>query len=126
MQGRPLDPTTVARTGAQVAEALDHIHQRGVVHRDVTPSNVLCDGEGRAKLVDFGIARLLDTPRLTGPQLTVGTAAYMAPEQVQGHEVTPAADVYSLGLVLLEALTGRKEYEPTPACPRPGDPCSPA
>lgn len=105
-----LPPQRVAALGAELADALDYIHQQGVVHRDVTPANVLCDPDGRPRLVDFGIVRLLDSPRVTGASLAVGTAAYMAPEQVQGHDVTPAADVYSLGLLLLEALTGRHEF----------------
>ena len=99
--------------GAQVADALAYVHDQGVVHRDVTPANVLCSPDGRALLADFGIARLIDTSRVTAAATTVGTAAYMAPEQVQGLDVTPAADVYSLGLVLLELLTGRKAFTGT-------------
>ena len=106
----PLTSTEAARLGADLAEALDHIHGQGVVHRDVTPRNVLCGPDQRPRLVDFGIVRLLDTARITGTQMTVGTAAFMAPEQVQGLDVTPAADVYSLGLLLLEALTGRRAF----------------
>jgi hypothetical protein len=99
--------------GAQVADALAYVHGQGVVHRDVTPANVLCSPDGRTLLADFGIARLIDTSRVTAAATTVGTAAYMAPEQVQGVDVTPAADVYSLGLVLLELLTGRKAFTGT-------------
>lgn len=102
--------TEVAELGIQLADALDYVHQRGVVHRDVTPSNVLCDPDGRTRLADFGIARLVDTTRITATATTVGTAAYMAPEQVQGHDVTPTADVFALGLVLLELLTGRAAF----------------
>jgi serine/threonine protein kinase len=108
--GRGLPVEQVRVIGAQLADALDYIHQKGVVHRDVTPSNILCDPNGQPRLVDFGIARLLESPRVTATSVTIGTAAFMAPEQVQGHEVTPAADVYALGLVLLEALTGRREF----------------
>jgi serine/threonine protein kinase len=111
--GRP-SSTEVAELGAQLADALDHVHSNGVVHRDVTPSNVLCGPDGRARLADFGIARLVDTTRVTAAATTVGTAAYMAPEQVQGREVTPAADVYALGLVLLELLTGRQAFVGSP------------
>ena len=106
----PPTPTETADLGAQVADALAHVHDRGVVHRDVTPANVLCGPEGQAFLADFGIARLIDTTRLTAAETAVGTAAYMAPEQVQGLDVEPAADIYSLGLVLLELLTGRKAF----------------
>ena len=110
----PLPPSEVAALGAQVADALAYVHSRGVVHRDVTPSNVLCGPDGRPRLADFGIARLVDTTRITAPATALGTAAYMAPEQVQGHDVTPAADVYSLGLVLLELLTGRTAFSGSP------------
>jgi len=106
-----IPPTEVAALGAELSDALAYIHAQGVVHRDVTPANVLCDEDGRPRLVDFGIARLLDSPRLTATAIAVGTAAYMSPEQVQGLDVTPAADVYALGLVLLEAITGRREFE---------------
>lgn len=112
-EGATLPPNEVAGLGASLADALAYIHERGVVHRDVTPSNVLCDPEGRPRLVDFGIARLLDAPRITTTSLTVGTPSYMAPEQLQGGAVTPAADVYALGLVLLEALTGRRAFPGT-------------
>jgi hypothetical protein len=106
-----LPPATVAAIGAAMAGALAYVHQQGVVHRDVTPSNILRGSDGRPRLADFGIARLLDTSRITLAASTIGTAAYMAPEQVEGRAVTPAADVYSLGLVLREALTGTKAFE---------------
>jgi serine/threonine protein kinase len=109
MEAGPLPSEDVREIALGLAEALAYIHGRGVVHRDVTPSNILCQ-DGRCRLVDFGIARLLDAPRLTSPQLAIGTAAYMAPEQVRGEDVTGAADVYSLGLVLLEALTGQRAF----------------
>ena len=104
-----LSPDEVAAIGADVAEALSYVHSRGVVHRDVKPANVLLSRSG-AKLADFGIARIVDAARQTGTGLTVGTAPYLAPEQVTGQEVGPPADVYALGLVLLECLTGRREY----------------
>lgn len=106
-----LPPPEAASIGALLADALAYVHARGVVHRDVTPANVLCGPDRRPRLADFGIARLLDTTRITAVDTTIGTAAYMAPEQVEGAEVTPAADVYALGLVLREALTGRPAFD---------------
>jgi tRNA A-37 threonylcarbamoyl transferase component Bud32 len=106
-----LPPGEVAAVGAALADALACVHDNGIVHRDVTPSNVLLDREGRPRLADFGIARLLDTSRITATATTIGTAAYMAPEQVQGASVTPAADIYAMGLVLLEALTATRAFQ---------------
>ena len=105
-----LSPDEVASIGADVADGLAYVHARGVVHRDVKPANVLLSPTG-AKLADFGIARIVDSARQTGTGLTVGTAPYLAPEQVTGQPVGPPADVYALGLVLLECLTGRREYD---------------
>ncbi|MCE3555936.1 serine/threonine protein kinase [Pseudonocardia sp. RS11V-5] len=106
----PVPDERVIAVGTVIAGALAHLHALGVVHRDVKPANVLLDRGGRAFLADLGVARLLDATRVTTTGLAVGTPAYMAPEQVRGHEVGPPADVYALGLVLLEALTGRREY----------------
>jgi eukaryotic-like serine/threonine-protein kinase len=106
----PRSADETARLGAVLAEALAHVHERGIVHRDLTPANILIARDGTPRLTDFGIARLIDTTRVTADHLTVGTAGYMAPEQVEGRDVTPAADVYSLGLVLLEALTGARAF----------------
>jgi serine/threonine protein kinase len=109
-----LGSTEAKDLGLALAEALSYIHARGVVHRDITPANVMCDRSGRPRLVDFGIARLLDSPRVTSTSMAIGTVAFMAPEQALGKDVTPAADIYSLGLVLLEALTGRREFRGSP------------
>jgi serine/threonine protein kinase len=106
-------PFTVAqmcRLGAPLANALAHAHERGIVHRDVKPSNVLLDPHGSPKLVDFGIALLAGGIRLTAANEIVGTPAYLSPEQVRGETVGPATDVYALGLVLLECLTGEVVY----------------
>ena len=111
----PRDLERVGAIGVQVAEALAYAHDRGVVHRDVKPGNVLLGADQRVKLADFGIARLIgDTVRHTRTGQAIGTAAYLAPEQVTGVAVEGAADVYSLGLVLLEALTGVRAYPGTP------------
>ncbi|MDP9498219.1 MAG: serine/threonine protein kinase, partial [Actinomycetota bacterium] len=114
MADGPLDPAETARIGAAVAAALAHVHAQGVVHRDVKPANVLLTADGRPLLGDFGIARLVDATRVTRTSLTMGTASYLAPEQVTGGHLGPPVDVYGLGLVLLECLTGRREY-PGPA-----------
>ncbi|MFI9818633.1 serine/threonine-protein kinase [Saccharothrix variisporea] len=106
-----LAPEVVARIGAQVAEILGHVHRHDVVHRDVKPSNILlATDERRAYLADFGLALQGQVTRVTRSGVLVGTAGYLAPEQVRGAEVGPPADVYALGLVLLECLTGRPEY----------------
>jgi eukaryotic-like serine/threonine-protein kinase len=106
-----LAPEVVARVGAEVAGILAHVHAHDVVHRDVKPSNILLEqGERRAYLADFGLALQAQVTRVTRSGILVGTAGYLAPEQVRGNDVTPASDVYALGLVLLECLTGRPEY----------------
>ncbi|MGH3345299.1 MAG: serine/threonine-protein kinase [Carbonactinosporaceae bacterium] len=107
----PFDLARTAQIGAAVADALAYVHDRGVVHRDVKPANVLLDRSGYAYLADFGIARLVDGSRLTASGLLMGTASYLAPEQVRGAAARPESDVYALGLVLLECLTGAREYE---------------
>jgi serine/threonine protein kinase len=113
--GAALEPARVAAIGEQLADALGHAHAAGVVHRDLKPGNVLIGADDRATLTDFGIARLMsETTRHTTTGATVGTAAYLAPEQVCGEAITPASDVYSLGLVLLEALTGERAYRGLP------------
>ncbi len=107
----PLDTVTTARVGAQIAEGLAAAHAQGVVHRDVKPANVLLESDGtHVKLADFGIALLRDSARVTGTGTVMGTAAYIAPEQVMGQPITGKADVYALGLVLLETLSGKRPF----------------
>jgi len=108
-----LGENETARIGAGVAAALAYVHAAGIIHRDVKPANILLDGDGRAHLADFGIARLVDTTGLTATGLALGTPAYLAPEQVQGGDVGPAADLYALGLVLIECLSGRRAFPGT-------------
>lgn len=116
-QGRAMDGSHVARIGFELAEALAYIHGQGVVHRDIKPANILVAqspdvGVGQcAKLADFGIARILDSERLTEHGTTVGTAHYLSPEQATGTSVGPPTDVYTLGLVLIECLTGTMAFE---------------
>jgi serine/threonine protein kinase len=103
-----LSDREVGEIGADLCEALDHAHERAVVHRDIKPQNVLIteEGEPRAKLMDFGVARLTDAAALTAPGDVVGTLAYMAPEQAEGRTAGPAADVYALALMLYESWSG--------------------
>ena len=105
-----MDSQRVGDIGARLSDALSYVHGQGLVHRDVKPANVLLGRDGRVRLTDFGIARLVDAAKVTATGLTVGTAAYLSPEQVTGEPVGPPADVYALGLVLLECLTGEREY----------------
>jgi serine/threonine protein kinase len=108
-----LTSVRTAEIGSAVADALAYVHGQGLVHRDVKPANVLISTGGRVHLADFGIARLVDSAHVTQTGDVLGTPAYFAPEQVSGEPVGPPADVYALGLVLLECLTGRREYEGT-------------
>ncbi|WP_141372868.1 serine/threonine-protein kinase [Cellulomonas cellasea] len=119
----PIDPVEVADIGRQLAEALGHAHAAGVVHRDLKPANILLahepvlSGEAEApatatKLADFGIAQALGGPTSgeTSAGRTLGTASYLSPEQALGRPLGATSDVYSLGLVLLECLTGERAY----------------
>jgi hypothetical protein len=110
-----LAPPEAARIGAEVAEALAHAHERGIVHRDVKPGNVLLERDGRARLVDFGIARLLEreSAHLTTAGMVTGTLRYLAPEQLAGEEASPSTDLYALGAVLFEMLAGKPAFEAT-------------
>ena len=114
-RGRRVAGHRVAYVGAELAAVLSYVHAQGIVHRDVKPSNVLVGRDGVVRLADFGIARTLADPTgHTATGTTIGTAAYIAPEQVRGLTATPASDVYSLGLVLLEALNGTRAYTGEP------------
>ena len=108
----PLEPRAAAEIAADIAEALFHAHQRGVVHRDVKPGNVLLASDGGTRLVDFGIAHSLaeSAERLTMAGTVIGTMSAMAPEQLAGGPITPRTDLYGIGVVLHEALTGRPPY----------------
>jgi serine/threonine protein kinase len=108
---RLLPEPVVLEIGRRLAEALEHAHRRGVVHRDIKPSNVLVDlPRGSLKLTDFGLARLAEAER-TRTGLVMGTPAYMAPEQLGGAEADARGDVYALGVVLFQLLTGRLPFE---------------
>jgi eukaryotic-like serine/threonine-protein kinase len=112
--GRPLPVERVVAMGERLAGALAHAHHLGIVHRDVKPGNVLIGSDGLARLADFGIARLADATTMTQTGWLMGTASYLAPEQLEGRHVGPRADIYSLGLVLLEATTGQRAYDGSP------------
>jgi eukaryotic-like serine/threonine-protein kinase len=109
--GRPLPDTETERVARQLAAGLAHAHAHGLVHRDLKPANVLFDEEGRAKIADFGIARLEGVDTLTEAGTVMGTAAYISPEQAAGEPASPASDVYSFGVILFRLLTGRLPFE---------------
>jgi serine/threonine-protein kinase len=106
----PLGAREAAALGAQVAEALEAAHERGMVHRDIKPQNVLLTDRGDAKVADFGIARAGSSVTISRTGSVMGTAGYMSPEQALGEPATPKSDLYSLGVVLFEALTGELPY----------------
>jgi tRNA A-37 threonylcarbamoyl transferase component Bud32 len=110
----PLPGAMLSRIGAAVADGLAHAHERGVIHRDIKPQNVLMDEYGSPKLTDFGIARALDTAHSTSTDSYLGTATYSSPEQLQGERVTPKSDVYSLGATLYHAATGQPPFSGNP------------
>ncbi|WEK61704.1 MAG: serine/threonine-protein kinase [Candidatus Microbacterium colombiense] len=114
----PMRPRQVARFTRDIAEGLAVVHGAGIIHRDVKPSNILLARERAgdpwtAKLADFGIACTVGSPRTTSPGIVLGTFTYIAPEQLRDADPTPAVDVFGLGLVALEALTGSPAYPPT-------------
>jgi len=106
-----LAPERIVELGEQACAGLQHAHDAGLVHRDVKPANLLLRDDGVLKIADFGIARAAESTRHTQAGTLLGTAAYLAPEQIAGEDATPASDVYSLGAVLYELLTGRAPYE---------------
>lgn len=116
LDGRPLsdviqqtggiDPRRAAQIFEQIASALDFAHQRGVIHRDLKPANIFIGADDHVTLVDFGIAKALSSAGLTRTGMIVGTPEYMSPEQVEGHPIGPHSDIYSLGIVLYQMLTG--------------------
>lgn len=101
----------VATYAKQLCDALQYAHDKGIIHRDLKPSNLMISSEGVLKLTDFGIAKDADMTALTGANSTIGTAAYMSPEQCRGDKnLTNKSDLYSLGIVLFELLVGRKPF----------------
>src|SRR6186713_2642028 len=109
-RSEPISQGYVVHVIAQIAEALDYAHSRGVVHRDIKPANILITPDDKVKITDFGIARL-DSSNLTMEGQLLGTPNYMAPEQIQGKEVDHRADIFSLGVVFYEMLTRKKPFQ---------------
>jgi eukaryotic-like serine/threonine-protein kinase len=107
----PLALGRAATYGAALADALAYVHERGFVHRDVKPANVLIAEDGRVHLADFGIARLVDSVHETRTGDVLGTPGYFSPEQVTGEPVGPPTDIYALGIVLIECVTGQRPFE---------------
>src|SRR3712207_3364966 len=106
-----LPPRTAAAVALQIAEALCAAHERGVIHRDIKPHNILITESGDVKVTDFGIARAGSSSTMTRTGSILGTAHYTSPEQAMGEPVGPASDLYSLGVVLYEVLTGELPYD---------------
>src|SRR5262249_28287431 len=101
----------VANMGIHLCAALRHAHEKGIIHRDLKPANLMINGEGVPKLTDFGIAKDIALMGLTGSNVTVGTAAYMSPEQCRGKkDITYKTDLYSMGVLFYELVTGRPPF----------------
>ena len=107
---KPLEPDEAADIAAQVADALSAAHAAGIIHRDIKPGNIMIEPDGSVKVLDFGIARALDSHTLTQTATVLGTSAYMSPEQALGQPVDARSDIYSLGCVLYEMLTGEPPF----------------
>jgi serine/threonine protein kinase/tetratricopeptide (TPR) repeat protein/TolB-like protein len=106
----PLGPEECARIGSQIARGMSEAHARGIIHRDIKPANVIITGQGLAKIIDFGLAKLADGLQLTRTGTSLGTLAYMSPEQLRGEEIGTETDIWALGIILFEMLTGKHPF----------------
>lgn len=106
-----LSPRRAAEIALAIAHALEEAHRHGLIHRDIKPQNVLLTEEGRAKVADFGVAKAVEGTSLTEPGMLVGTVHYLSPEQAAGENITPSSDLYSLGVVLYEMISGSRPFE---------------
>ena len=107
----PLEVAEALDIAAQVAEGLEEAHERGIVHRDIKPSNIIVTPKGQAKIMDFGLAKLAGQTRITKAGTTMGTIAYMSPEQARGEDIDQRTDIWSLGVVIHEMLTGEQPFK---------------
>jgi serine/threonine-protein kinase len=107
----PVHPVLALDVAAQAAAGLDAAHRIGLVHRDIKPGNILVGADGLVKITDFGIAHAAGSAPITGPGLVMGTTQYMAPERIAGGQATPASDLYALGILIYECLTGLPPYD---------------
>jgi len=106
----PSSPEVVIDLGSQIARALDYAHERDIIHRDIKPANIQVTPDGQVKLMDLGLALPRDAKRVTAPGMVIGTPAYISPEQAQGHPLDRRTDIYSLGIVLYEMVTGQLPF----------------
>ena len=113
VQRGPIPPLEAVEIGCQVAEGLAYAHQRGIVHRDVKPANIMLPERGPAKIMDFGLARMRLADHKTSTGIVLGTPRYMSPEQISGQPVDHRSDIFSLGIVLWEMLTGKRLFSGT-------------